>query len=374
MDHIAKPTYLTKALGLINHYGFSINFTFDINILGGNTPIRDYMSDLSTADIQSLKAKNIIYMDQVISSDGNYLLSWPDVKRNNNNNYSGPIPTWYKKLTDNYVLSNNLRLIHPLNDVVCDISRTHKSPSIIPAITIPKSQCIKVSKQQGNRIKKCNFIYLTIDIQQRNYPRLYSLGSIPCIECAYARDDNVHVGLCKEHSNQIINILTQAAHDLQELIITNTKDAGFDLDDTIRSSPLFNTTFDDILPQSHPGYLLIHHLVLSDLTLIFYNYIKDKKLRFSLFLKFFSTLMSSIDTLIWSRRASLIKQWESTLSITKNKKRFYRQRQKKRAPPPPAPDVSTQNSSPCRNYNHRHVATTPYYRDGIFHDHHAHIR
>ncbi|EXX59851.1 hypothetical protein RirG_185290 [Rhizophagus irregularis DAOM 197198w] len=626
-------------------------------------------------------------MDQVISSDGNYLLSWPDVKRNNNNNYSGPIPTWYKKLTDNYVLSNNLRLIHPLNDVVCDISRTHKSPSIIPAITIPKSQwsihwnnvqkqvifgktlsqdtdrstsisylqhfipqqthhdnnltpkkqllgliackgcllhsyyphdtrptyviairtqklllfnifkkssfeykslleyynhqtfvvatkpfhtlrhiayehfikidksplntssqrpldvtltpntsspsnnidnhidhalichpdlkielkscakkleseilltfytdgsvqyigtthsisgygwtqvqpftprinfkgstvffpsssksesmgiltaliispfncriniytdsancinifntrmqsgivsprqklkqsnfliwdlifflinekhlewlnsndhdalcSIKVSKQQGNRIKKCNFIYLTIDIQQRNYPRLYSLGSIPCIECAYARDDNVHVGLCKEHSNQIINILTQAAHDLQELIITNTKDAGFDLDDTIRSSPLFNTTFDDILPQSHPGYLLIHHLVLSDLTLIFYNYIKDKKLRFSLFLKFFSTLMSSIDTLIWSRRASLIKQWESTLSITKNKKRFYRQRQKKRAPPPPAPDVSTQNSSPCRNYNHRHVATTPYYRDGIFHDHHAHIR
>ncbi|CAB4492835.1 unnamed protein product [Rhizophagus irregularis] len=233
---------------------------------------------------------------------------------------------------------------------------------------------IKVSKQQGNRIKKCNFIYLTIDIQQRNYPRLYSLGSIPCIECAYARDDNVHVGLCKEHSNQIINILTQAAHDLQELIITNTKDAGFDLDDTIRSSPLFNTTFDDILPQSHPGYLLIHHLVPSDLTLIFYNYIKDKKLRFSLFLKFFSTLMSSIDTLIWSRRASLIKQWESTLSITKNKKRFYRQRQKKRAPPPPAPDVSTQNSSPCRNYNHRHVATTPYYRDGVFHDHHAHIR
>ncbi|UZO07888.1 uncharacterized protein OCT59_028159 [Rhizophagus irregularis] len=140
IDHIAKPTYLTKALGLLNHYGFSINFTFDINILGGNTPIRDYMSDLSIADIQSLKAKNIIYMDQVVSSDGNYLLSWPDVKRNNNNNYSGPISAWYKKLTDNYVLSNNLRLIHPLNDVVCDISRTHKSPPTMPAITTPKSQ------------------------------------------------------------------------------------------------------------------------------------------------------------------------------------------------------------------------------------------
>ncbi|CAB4473563.1 unnamed protein product [Rhizophagus irregularis] len=654
------------------------------------------MSDLSTADIQSLKAKNIIYMDQVVLSDGNYLLSWPDVKRNNLNNYSGPIPMWYKKLTDNYVLSNNLRLIHPLNDVVCDISRTHKSPSIIPAITTPKSQwsihwnnvqkqvifgktlsqdtdrltsisylqhfipqqthhdnnltpkkqllgliackgcllhsyyphdtrptcviairtqklllfnifkkssfehkllleyynhqsfvvatkpfhtlrhiayehflkidksplntssqrpldvtltpntslpsnnidnhidhalichpdlkielkscakklesenlltfytdgsiqhigttdpdivsprqklkqsnfliwdlifflinekhllvtlhkvsghsnnphndeadllakagahitepiivnhkffskqslgfiswnrlhvidrnvrkwadnviqpllfnsmvnnkalspikqqiidgdidwtftkewlnsndhdalcSIKLSKQQGNRIKKCNFIYPTIDIQQRNYPHLYPLGNIPCIECANARDDNAHVGLCKEHSNHIINILTQAAHDLQALIISNTNDAGFDLDDTIRSSPLFNTTFDGFLPQTHPGYLLIHHLVPSDLTLIFHNYIKDKKLRFSLFLKFFSTLMSSIDTLIWTCRASLIKQWESTLSITKNKKRFYRQRQKKRAPPP-APDDSVQNSSPRRTYNH----------------------
>ncbi|CAB5185018.1 unnamed protein product [Rhizophagus irregularis] len=210
---------------------------------------------------------------------------------------------------------------------------------------------IKLSKQQGNRIKKCNFIYPTIDIQQRNYPHLYPLGNIPCIECANARDDNAHVGLCKEHSNHIINILTQAAHDLQALIISNTNDAGFDLDDTIRSSPLFNTTFDGFLPQTHPGYLLIHHLVPSDLTLIFHNYIKDKKLRFSLFLKFFSTLMSSIDTLIWTCRASLIKQWESTLSITKNKKRFYRQRQKKRAPPP-APDDSVQNSSPRRTYNH----------------------
>ncbi|PKK75311.1 hypothetical protein RhiirC2_736906, partial [Rhizophagus irregularis] len=76
-DLVVKPTYLTKSLGLLSNYGFSFNFTFDINILGGNTPIRNYMSDLSAADIQSLKAKNIIYMDQITSSDGNYLLFWP---------------------------------------------------------------------------------------------------------------------------------------------------------------------------------------------------------------------------------------------------------------------------------------------------------
>ncbi|PKC67085.1 hypothetical protein RhiirA1_458847 [Rhizophagus irregularis] len=745
------------------------------------------MSDLSAADIKSLKAKNIIYMDQIVSSDGNYLLSWSDVKRNNNNNYSGPIPAWYKNLTDNYVLSNNLRLIHPLNDVVCDINRTHKSPPTIPDVTTPKSQwtihwnnvqkqvifgktltqetdcltsisylqhfipqqthhnnsltpkkqllglvackgcllhsyyphdarptcviairtqklllfnifkkssfehksllefynrqnfvvatkpfhtlryiayehfikidksplntssqrsldavftpypslpsnnidnhidhalichpdlkvelkscakqlelenlltfytdgsvqhigtihsisgygwtqvqpltprvnfsgstvffpsssksesmgiltalivspfnckinvytdsanCItifntrmqsgvasprqklkqsnfliwdlifflieekqllvtlykvsghsnnpyndeadllakagahfvepiivnhkffvkqslgfiswnrlhvvdrnvrkwadnviqplifnsmvnnkalspikqqiidgdidwsftkewlnsndqdvacsaKLSKQQGNRIKKCNFIYPTIDIQQRNYPRLYPLGSIPCIECASARDDNTHVGLCKEHSLHIKNILIRAAHDLHEFIIKNTKDGNSTLKDTITNLSLFNTSFVDALPQSHPGYLLIHHLVPSDLVKIFNIYINDKKLRFSLFSKFFSTLMSSIDTLIWTRRASLVKHWESTLSITKNKKRFYRKRHKKRAPPSPDPGAPVHNLSPRRYYNPRHFTTTPYYRDGGFNDNLAHIR
>lgn len=139
-DLVAKPTYLTKMLGLSSNYGFSFNFTFDINILGGNTPIRDYMSDLTAADIQSLKAKNIIYMDQVMSSDGNYLLSWPDVKRNNNDNYKENIPAWYNNLANNYVLSNNLRLIHPLNDVVSNINRIHKSPQLILAISEPKFQ------------------------------------------------------------------------------------------------------------------------------------------------------------------------------------------------------------------------------------------
>ncbi|PKC03165.1 hypothetical protein RhiirA5_424176 [Rhizophagus irregularis] len=48
--------------------------------------------------------------------------------------------------------------------------------------------------------------------------------------------------------------------------------------------------------------------------------------------------MSSIDTLIWTRRA---------------------------------PD---HNLSPSRNYNSRRFATTPYYREGGFYDNHVHIR
>lgn len=61
-----------------------LSFTFDINILGGNKPIHDYITDLSTNDINSLRNKNIIYIDQITSPDGCYLLSWKDIKRNNN--------------------------------------------------------------------------------------------------------------------------------------------------------------------------------------------------------------------------------------------------------------------------------------------------
>ncbi|GET51467.1 hypothetical protein RhiirA1_410361 [Rhizophagus irregularis] len=60
---------------MIGKYGFSIDFTFNNNIIEGNTPICDYITGLSINDIRSLKNKNIIYMDQLTSPDGCYLLS-----------------------------------------------------------------------------------------------------------------------------------------------------------------------------------------------------------------------------------------------------------------------------------------------------------
>ncbi|PKC57933.1 hypothetical protein RhiirA1_471729 [Rhizophagus irregularis] len=232
---------------------------------------------------------------------------------------------------------------------------------------------INLSKYHGNKIKKCNFIYPTIDIQQRNYPRLYPLGIIPCIQCSNARDMNAHVGLCIDHSNDVVTLLMEAAYDLYDIIIENSTGISFALRETIESSPLFNITFPGALSQTHPGYLLIHHLVPSDLTVIFYNYIKDKKLRFSIFIKFFTTLMQKIDTHIWAKRSSLIKCWERTLSITKTKKRFYRRRYKKQTVPPSADDTIN-NDVPQRSYTHRRITATPYFREGGFYDNHAHIR
>ncbi|GET58235.1 ribonuclease H-like domain-containing protein [Rhizophagus irregularis DAOM 181602=DAOM 197198] len=195
-------------------------------------------------------------------------------KTYNNNNYKGPIPKWCNNLIGIYVLSDNLRLTHPLKDVISVINRTHKSPRITPAITSPKCELDRTLEQptqkpnagshskdpiivdhkffnqtslglikwtdiyvidrnvrkwsdnvinpqifnsminnsslslkvqiihgdidwnltrewinfnpldsptsaKGSKIKKCNFIYPTADIQQRNYPRLYPSGNIP---------------------------------------------------------------------------------------------------------------------------------------------------------------------------------------------------
>lgn len=104
----------------------------------------------------------------------------------------------------------------------------------------------------------------------------------------------------------------------------NEKDHA--LEETINSSRLFDVNFVGSLPSDHPCYLLIHHLVPSDLTLIFYNYITDKKSRFSIFIKFMNIIMEKIVLSIWNCRNAHVKEWERNLSITKVKKKFYRRR------------------------------------------------
>ncbi|GET60508.1 ribonuclease H-like domain-containing protein [Rhizophagus irregularis DAOM 181602=DAOM 197198] len=74
----------------------------------------------------------------------------------------------------------------------------------------------KLSKIQGNKIKKLNFAHPTIDIQQRNYPRLYPRGIIPCVECNSAKDNNEHIGLCTAHTT----IITQLISDASDILLT----------------------------------------------------------------------------------------------------------------------------------------------------------
>ncbi|GBC49877.2 ribonuclease H-like domain-containing protein [Rhizophagus irregularis DAOM 181602=DAOM 197198] len=57
-----------------------------------------------------------MYLNQLVSTDGNYLLTWNEVKRLNNNNFKGPKPKWFKLLENDFTLSNYRTLTHPLND------------------------------------------------------------------------------------------------------------------------------------------------------------------------------------------------------------------------------------------------------------------
>ncbi|PKB96848.1 hypothetical protein RhiirA5_434130 [Rhizophagus irregularis] len=45
-----------------------------------------------------------MYIDQLVSLDGNYLLTWDEVKRHNNNNFKGQKPKWFTLLEDEYTL------------------------------------------------------------------------------------------------------------------------------------------------------------------------------------------------------------------------------------------------------------------------------
>ncbi|PKC74846.1 hypothetical protein RhiirA1_449491 [Rhizophagus irregularis] len=182
----------------------------------------------------------------------------------------------------------------------------------------------KLSKIQGNKIKKCNFIYPTIDIQQRNYPRLYPIGNIPCKDCNDIQNSNAHIGICHNHSNDIITLLLDEGYNLLQLIRDNTKETPYALEATIRSSRFFDTNFNGPLLTSHPY----------------------KKLRFSLFIQFITQFMEKIDVIIWKRRNTWLK---------------------------PGNDNGT-NQSPRRVYTHRRATSSPYSREGVFYNDRAHIR
>jgi hypothetical protein len=130
-------SYLVKSLSLINQYRFNLDITFNSNTIGGTTPIHEYLPDLSLNDINSLKKKRIMFMDQLVSPDGNYLLIWLEVKTYHQNNYKGPKPKWFKNLEDNYTLSDMRRLTYPLKDPVCNVERYHKHPKIKAGVSQP---------------------------------------------------------------------------------------------------------------------------------------------------------------------------------------------------------------------------------------------
>ncbi|GBC15331.2 ribonuclease H-like domain-containing protein [Rhizophagus irregularis DAOM 181602=DAOM 197198] len=113
---ISSPSYLSKSLALLEQYQIHLDPTISYGITGGHIPIVEYLPNLSSNDYKSLRNKRIMYLNQLVSTDGNYLLTWNEVKRLNNNNFKGPKPKWFKLLENDFTLSNYRTLTHPLND------------------------------------------------------------------------------------------------------------------------------------------------------------------------------------------------------------------------------------------------------------------
>ncbi|GBC15364.2 hypothetical protein GLOIN_2v1792454 [Rhizophagus irregularis DAOM 181602=DAOM 197198] len=95
---ISSPSYLSKSLALLEQYQIHLDPTISYGITGGHIPIVEYLPNLSSNDYKSLRNKRIMYLNQLVSTDGNYLLTWNEVKRLNNNNFKGPKPKWFKLL------------------------------------------------------------------------------------------------------------------------------------------------------------------------------------------------------------------------------------------------------------------------------------
>ena len=61
--------------------------TIDVHIKGGNTPILDYIININTNTLTSLRNKNIFFIDQVNTTDGSFLKTWKELLDTHGNKF-----------------------------------------------------------------------------------------------------------------------------------------------------------------------------------------------------------------------------------------------------------------------------------------------
>ncbi|GES74374.1 ribonuclease H-like domain-containing protein [Rhizophagus clarus] len=191
---LVRPTYLTRAIRLLNSYNINVLPNFDLVTLQGRYPIRQYIHDLDAKALKSMSKKHILYMDQLVSLSGYHLLTWDEVKIVNKNNYKEPKPKWFSHIEDNYTLSHHRRLVTPLQDIIVynyNVTRPAvPHPSRNNVIHHPRSQFIAFWNNNSSRSPNSNHhaIYLCpgCHIREPNYRLGYKytcLGSIKTSSC-----------------------------------------------------------------------------------------------------------------------------------------------------------------------------------------------
>ena len=101
---------------------------------GGHTPIMNYLINIPNLNnaIKSLKKKNIMFIDQVVSVDSLYLLSWKDIQTSTGHKIGRP-PNWYFYLRDNFTHYNDhnksLRLIYEIKSPIMSSNFANRIPT-----------------------------------------------------------------------------------------------------------------------------------------------------------------------------------------------------------------------------------------------------
>lgn len=89
-------------------------------------------------------------------------------------------------------------------------------------------------------MKKSNFIYPTLDVSQRNYPKLYPTSTLLCKECNEQPAANFYIGLCPKHTDKITILMNKHCQLFINIIDKHATGMTFDLKSRIEVSSLFN--------------------------------------------------------------------------------------------------------------------------------------
>ena len=100
---LQQKHFIFNMLILCKQHNFSINLSFPLRneILEGTFEIRDIFGEKFFNKVfKQLRNRSIMYLDQITSLDGQYLLTWRSITKRNYTGYvnTARIPLWYKSL------------------------------------------------------------------------------------------------------------------------------------------------------------------------------------------------------------------------------------------------------------------------------------
>src|SRR5581483_9371985 len=91
----------------MEQFNLSFDSPLHIRVDGGLYPILHYLPKCNSSFIKSLRSKNIMFLDQILSLDGTFLLNWKDIQSVCSNNFKGPIPKWYSYILTEHCYPNH---------------------------------------------------------------------------------------------------------------------------------------------------------------------------------------------------------------------------------------------------------------------------